>query len=73
VGLVVHAKHFADHSGIAAEAALPIFKAEEKDGRSAWFFVIRGEIASDERLDAENVKEIPGDYTCFYPLGFGAA
>jgi hypothetical protein len=47
VRFVVHAEHFADDGGIAAEAAQPVFVTEKKDGRGAWFFVVGRKIAAD--------------------------
>ncbi len=73
VRFVVHAEHFADHGGIAAEAAQPVFVAEEKDGRGARFFVVGGKISADQRLGAEDVEIIPGDNAGFHLLRFGAA
>jgi hypothetical protein len=51
----------AHDAGVAAEALLPQPVAQQQDGRRVRQPVSRGERAADERLDAQDVKEVPAD------------
>src|SRR5712671_6561477 len=72
VGLVVHAKNFADYRGIAAEAAEPEFVAEKQDGGGALSLVAGSKISAEKRFGAEDIKKIPGDYAGFDLFWFSA-
>jgi hypothetical protein len=47
--------------GIAAEALQPEPMAQEQDGRGVRETVLRGESATDQRLDAQEPEEVPAD------------
>jgi hypothetical protein len=44
VRLIVHPENFADYRGIAAEAAEPVFVAEEQNRWGALFFVVGSKV-----------------------------
>src|SRR4029077_4949287 len=73
VRFVVHAENFGDDGGVAAETTQPVFVTQQEDGRRVLLFIFRGEVASKERLGAENIEEIPGHYAGLDLLRLGSA
>ena len=68
---IVHPEHLPDDSRIPAEAALPVFVAEDEDGRRPLRLVGVDEAAPVHRRDAERVEEIRRHDPRRHTLRFG--
>ena len=68
---VVHLEHFAHDIRVAALVALPVFVAQNQHGGRVHPVVGGNEGAAQQRLHAQHIEEIGGDYRGLHALGGG--